>query len=311
VPPGAPAQEKSIANLSRPTPSPPFAAPRDPGPPIGSRDSVPPAAARDPVPRASAREPGSSTYDTQRPRASVPDVRTDDDYREQGRRALSDIVPRTAMEYQPQIERVLALAASAQHPGLEPAIVDAASAPGQPVDALVTMWDVVPDAARRLSEEARRAYWYRRDVRAALDLQLRAFGADPGDPEVAGDLAFFYLVGAPERPEVARQLSVHAIGMRNVRHEAGRRADWTTLAIASALTGRYHDARDALYTSAALTRDTDRVCREVLAALSVHGERLREPVEALLRRLQAQGRTTRSPNCAWPPTYVSRYRQIP
>lgn len=169
------------------------------------------------------------------------------------------------------------------------------------MDASFIAREIAPREARRLHEEARQAYWSRRHVPEAFDLELKAFGANPNDPEIAGTLAFLHLKLVPAQPERARQLAMHAIGMRNAQYPAGRTDDWMTFAIASALTGRQADARHALYASHALSRNLDRSCRTALGALATFGNRMREPVEALLLRLHEQGRADDSPNCVWPP----------
>jgi hypothetical protein len=70
-----------------------------------------------------------------------------------------------------------------------------------------------PCDARQLGEDARHAYLVDRDVARAFDLQLRAFGANPRDPELAGNLAFLLLRVQPVQAESARQLAVHAIAL--------------------------------------------------------------------------------------------------
>jgi hypothetical protein len=40
-----------------------------------------------------------------------------------------------------------------------------------------------------------------------------------------------------------------------------------------------------------------------LSAMANYGERVREPVEAMLYRIHAQGRAYDSPYCAWPPNW--------
>jgi len=188
-------------------------------------------------------------------------------------------------------------------------VIDVATSAGIATDVRFVARDIAPREARRLHEEARQAYWSRRHVPEAFDLELKAFGANPNDPEIAGHLAFLHLKLLPAQPERARQLALHAIGMRNAQYPSGRADDWTTFAIASALTGRQVDARHALYASLALTRNLDRSCRTALGALATFGDRMREPVEALLYRLHAQGRADDSPYCVWPPsrTAGSRY----
>jgi hypothetical protein len=47
--------------------------------------------------------------------------------------------------------------------------------------------------ARRYNEAARQAYWARNSVADAVRLQTQAFGANPLDPEVVGNLAFLRL----------------------------------------------------------------------------------------------------------------------
>ena len=57
-----------------------------------------------------------------------------------------------------------------------------------------------------------------------------------------------------------------------------------------------------------LARDVDRSCRTALGALANYGERMKEPVEAMLHRLYSQGRGLDSPYCAWPPTWAATNR---
>jgi hypothetical protein len=220
---------------------------------------------------------------------------------------LENIVPRTSAQAHAQISRVLLIAASAYHPDQDRAVTAAAASPGVVNDVAFVARDFAPLDARRLHEEARHAYWSRRDIPDALDLQLKAFGANPYDPEIAGHLAFLYMKVLPAQPDRARQLALHAIGMRNGQYQTGRTEDWTTFAIASALTGRETDSKYGFYTLVALTRNADRVCHVALGALALYGERLREPVDALLYRVHAQGRGDDSPYCAWPASRVSRY----
>ena len=82
----------------------------------------------------------------------------------------------------------------------------------------------------------------------------------------------------------------------------GRIADWTTLAIASALTGRERDARNAFFVTLALSSSLDQQCRAATAAYAYHGERLRGPAEAMLARIRTWGRSQESQFCRWPPS---------
>ena len=94
-----------------------------------------------------------------------------------------------------------------------------------------------PAVGRRLNSEARAA-WERQDIDTALRLQQRAFEASPNDPEIVGNLAFFYLKAKPAQPALARRLALHALGARGSAFPAGRAEDWGTLAVASSLLGR-------------------------------------------------------------------------
>ena len=123
-------------------------------------------------------------------------------------------------------------------PCKERAVSDAAQAVWARDDATTRASPAEAAEARRLNDEAIRAYWYRRNVAEAFELQMKAFGANPYDPEVAGNLAFLHLRVNPAQPEMARQLALHAIAVRGAQYPAGRLEDWNTYAVASALTGR-------------------------------------------------------------------------
>ena len=137
---------------------------------------------------------------------------------------------------------------------------------------------------------------------------MRAFGADPLDPEVAGNLAFLLLRQRPSQPEAARRLALHALTLHGSRFPQGRVEDWATLAIASALAGRERDASNAFLVSLALAPDLERHCRAALDAFAIYGERLRVPVETMLagvaasrraaRRRRARGRRNEDAGCA-------------
>jgi len=132
-------------------------------------------------------------------------------------------------------------------------------------------------------------------------LQLRAFGANPRDAEVAGNLAFLYLKLSPPQPEIARQVVLHAMALDSVQLRAMRADDWLTFAVANALIGRQDDATNALYVTIALTQDLDRSCKAALGAMAGYGERLKQPVQAMMLRIHSQGRDYESPFCGWPP----------
>ena len=240
------------------------------------------------------------------PRASPGDIRDGNAYRAQASWILENVVPRTSAQSHAQVSRVLLIAASAFHPAQDRGVTAAAATPGVVNDIAFVARDFAPLDARRWYDEARRAFWSRREIPDAMDLALKAFGANPYDPEIAGYLAFLYMKVLPAQPDRARQLALHAIGMRNKQYQTGRPEDWTTFAIASALTGREIDAKYGFYALVALTRNADLACRAALGALATYGERLREPVDALLYRVHVQGRSDGSRDCTWPADRMAR-----
>ena len=99
------------------------------------------------------------------------------------------------------------------------------------------------------------------------------------------------------------------LAVRGARFRAGRLEDWNTYALASALTGRETDARNAMYVTVALAGSVERNCKAGLSAIANYGERVREPVEAMLYRIHTQGRSYESPYCAWPPNWAMGMRR--
>jgi hypothetical protein len=227
-----------------------------------------------------------------------------DDFAAQGRRTLLDPVPRLARQIEPEIARVLWLGANAYHPLQERGVADAARLVGMPDDTALLTRALAPVEARRLNDQAR-VFAARRDIVEAFNTQLRAFGANPRDPDVAGNLAQLYLKLAPPQPEQARQVGLLAIAVRGSQFHTARMEDWQTFAVASALAGREADATNALFVTLALAGDVERGCAAALSALASYGERLRRPVEAMFYRVQAQGRGYDAPACAWPPRWAA------
>jgi hypothetical protein len=198
----------------------------------------------------------------------------------------------------------MSLAANANRPGQDRAVVDAVRQSWASYQIVTAASSIAPAVGRQLGEDARHAYLVDRDVPRAYDLQLRAFGANPRDPEVAGNLAFLLLKVQPAQAESARQLAVHAIALAAAQR-TGRSDDWTTLAVANALTGRDMDATNALYVAVALSRNLDASCKAALAAVESHGDRVAGPVSLMMARIRDQGRERESASCAMPARYVS------
>jgi hypothetical protein len=295
----APIEDRTIAsNATRPpppelpraevvAPKPEAAAPAPPQPvsPAPAVPSPPPAITREPAPRLASPS-------------------ADPDLAAQARRMLAESIPYSAQRAQGELSRVMWIAAGARRPGQERAVADAVRQSWSQYQVVTSAASISPALARQLGEDARHAYLVERDVARAYDLQLRAFGANPRDPELAGNLAFLLLKVQPMQAESARQLAVHAIALA-ASQRSGRPDDWTTLGVASALTGRGVDATNSLYVAVALSRNLDASCRAALSAVDAYGERVAGPVAAMMARIREQGRERESSSCVMPSRYAT------
>ena len=213
-------------------------------------------------------------------------------------------VPRLAQQAERAVARVLYAAARSERLLEDEGVRADALAIARNADPLDGM-TLLPRDAQQLNEAARTEYAKRGSTPEALMLQVRAFGANPLDAEIAGNLAFLLLRQKPAQAEAARQLALHALTLRSSRRPEGRIEDWATLAIASALSGRERDARNALLVTLALAPDLERECRAALDVVALYGERLRGPVEAMLQSAHASERARQSAFCEWPPHWVA------
>ncbi|MEO7244081.1 MAG: hypothetical protein ABIX12_02910 [Rubrivivax sp.] len=217
-------------------------------------------------------------------------------------------LPRIAARAERLVTRVLQLAADDDEALRDDEIKAAAGAirmaPGDP--ALETGGS--PREAQNLHAAAKLAFQQRGRVNEAADLQKRAFGANPSSAEMAGYLAFLRLRQRPAQVESARQLALHALTTYDARFPQGHLNDWTTLAVASALSGRNRDARGAWFVTLALASDPQGQCRAAVNAYAVFGERLRASVEAMLQRVDEAGLSDASPLCEWPPHWMAEGR---
>jgi Flp pilus assembly protein TadD len=205
--------------------------------------------------------------------------------------ALEDVAARTERD----VARVLTVAARADGPAAEQKVVELARSMSS-VNAAAHVPTESRSLARSLNAQARAA-WQRQDVQRALALQQRAFRANPNDPEVAGNLAYFYLKVQPAKPALARKLALYALAARGRGFPAGRMQDWGTLAVASALDGREADAVKAMYVMSTVTRDPERACRAAQLAVEQYGPAMRAPARAMMVRMKARGVTSHAPSC--------------
>jgi hypothetical protein len=206
-------------------------------------------------------------------------------------RAVDEVVARTERG----VARVLSSAASAAGPSDEAKV----TALARSIPAVGNRKSgESATLARRLNAQARSAWDRNQDIDTALKLQQRAFAANPGDPEVAGNLAFFYLKTRPARPDLARRLALYALAARGPAFPAGRSQDWGTLAVASSLEGREADAVKAMYVMLAVSRNPDWACRSARLAVAQYGDAMKTPAHAMLSRVRARGAAAAAPNCA-------------
>jgi hypothetical protein len=196
-------------------------------------------------------------------------------------------IPRLAEAASRQLAPVLAKAAEAHEMRQAPAVRSAARNARFGKDRPSLDVSVRSAQARTLNEAARVAYYRRDNVYEAVRLQTRAFGANPLDTEVVGNLAFYSLRERPPQAEAARELALHALTIKDPRFPSGRVEDWTTFAIASALTGRDADARNAWFMTMVVSNDLQRHCQNAVRALTLYGERLRPSVQAMLQRARS------------------------
>jgi len=218
---------------------------------------------------------------------------------------LTRHVPRLAQRAERQVSRVLFMAGRAEPASHDDEIADAAGAlartPADPLGGMV----LAPQDGRLLHEAGEVELLRRGRAAEALRLHNMAFGANPLDADVAGDLARVLLRQRPAQVETARQLALHALTLPDGRPPQSRLGDWSTLAIASALAGRERDSRNAWLVTLALAPNVGRQCKVAIDAYASWGERLRGPVEAMLQRASTSGRAQRSAFCEWPPHWVA------
>ena len=219
-----------------------------------------------------------------------------------GNQLIASDVPRLAQRAERLVLRALFIAAQLEGAARDDEVREAASrvrlAPPEPL-AVISTQD-----ARMMSAQARDIVARRGDGEAALTLLTRAFAADPLDVEIAGNLASLWLRQRAAQADTARQLSLHALALPHAAHPHGRVKDWTTFAVASALSGRERDARNAWLVTLALTPNVESQCRAALNAYATHGEPVRRSVEDMLAHLHSTGRSPRSPSCEWPPHWA-------
>ncbi len=237
------------------------------------------------------------------PAASAPSSKPDEASRV-ARDAASDALRLPSQQAATQLDRVLRAAARAEATSQDRTVLQAIeSLQDSPRRQPVADTGARRAVARKLNASARDAFWNRRSAAEALALQRQAFDANPLDPEIAGNLAFYYLKTNPPQPDSARKVALHALAAAAPQTGSRRVEDWGNLAVASALTARPQDATNALFVMLAVSKDLDRTCRSALSMAASFGPRLKPPVEAMFARIHSRGQARGAPHCAWPPRW--------
>lgn len=231
----------------------------------------------------------------------------DDGYGRRAREIVSQVLPTVVERAAPHIAQVLAAAARAQDAADDRRTREAAGSIGHGNTAS-PMGDSRAAGSsgqgRFFNAAANSEYWQHGNVARAYQLQWQAFGANPGDTEIAGNLAFYALKMNPPQIETSRRLAIYAL---TTARAAGRSRleDWGNLAVASALSGRSDDAVNAMLVLMAVSRDPNRSCRSALSSVASFGPPLRKPAAALISRANARGSAVDAPYCRWPPNWAA------
>ncbi len=131
-----------------------------------------------------------------------------------------------------------------------------------------------------------------------VEVQRRAFAADPGDIEIAGDLAI-YLLRAGD-PDSAYKYAIYAMSLPRSPKSPGRTTDWSTIAAALASRGDQERAASALFVTLAISKDISKRCATAVRATRlVYGPVLRQATEAMFQRVNER-QLSDAPECALP-----------
>ena len=221
---------------------------------------------------------------------------------------LSTQIPRIAQRAERMVLRVLVAAGRADDDGSDDDEIRLAASGIRlaPDDPQLTRTAV--RESRQFHEGARIAL-RRGDLAEAVGLQTRAFGANPVDAEIVGSLAWLRLRQGPGQAEAARRLALHALTLHDWKHPSGRIEDWNTFAIASALTGRERDARNAWLVALALL---GRLGAAVPGGASMPTRSTARPCARRSRRCSSaptpRRAAPRSRLCEWPPHWSASTR---
>ena len=243
---------------------------------------------------------------TQTPKPSPVPVPALTDFAVRASELMTTALPRLMQRVEQRVLRVMDIAAQPETAWQDEQIRRAAGTIWDDSNEPLYVADLAADDSRRLHEAARAAFWLRGSAREAHALELKAFGANPLDAAIVSSLAFLSLKQRPPQADMARQMALYSLSLHDARNPGGRIEDWTTLAIASALSGRDRDARNAWFISLALAPQPERQCWAAINAYAMNGERLRSSVEAMLYRAHASGRAVGSAPCEWPSHWMAQ-----
>lgn len=151
---------------------------------------------------------------------------------------------------------------------------------------------------------------WRSDFRSNPDLAIKesyqALAYDPLDQEVSANLAIF--LNYANRPQEALQLSIYVLalsrGNGGVSGGKGSINQWDVLATSLALQDKTDAASNAWLVTLAITSNLSGRCQTMLSMPSDFGEKLKQPITAVFRRIEERG-LSGTQNCAFPPAWIN------
>ncbi len=247
---------------------------------------------------------GAATDDAREPEKAAPSL---DPLRErfaqQAQQKLADLVPLVVASAEPRVAQVLSIANRAQDSSDDRLTVAAAALIG---DGVFKHGSGVaaraPVLARQLNAAAHRAFYQEHSAVQAYELQRRAFEANRPTSRLPGTWPSTLKMDPASSRGIACT-AIYALALSTRAQGRSRMEDWGNLAVASSLSGRSDDGRDAMLVLLSVSPDVNRSCHSALSSVASHGQKMRMPAEALILRAQDRVDVIRAPQCQFPPKW--------
>lgn len=138
------------------------------------------------------------------------------------------------------------------------------------------------------------------DFAKALDLQAKAMYLDPLDREIANVYGIYLALEG--RDDEALMTTVFAMSLPRPEGGLIRTGTWTMLGAELARRDNPGRAAQAYMVGLASTPNLAQFCDQLLEQRTHFGEKLKEPIDAVFRRIQERGQSD-TPGCAYPPQW--------